>query len=416
MTLDGFDTGATAWVLASSALVLLMTPGVAFLYGGMVRSKNVLSTMMMSFIAMAVVGVCWIALGYSLAFGDANPFFGGLDFAGLSDMGAPVPGFEGDSALAIPPIVFVGFQMMFAVITGALLTGSAAERWRFGSCVVFLAVWSLLVYAPIAHWVFSPHGWAASMGSLDFAGGTVVHCNAGACGLALAFVLGKREPRDADIDGHNKPFVMMGAALLWFGWFGFNAGSALNANELAGYAFVNTNAAACAAMLSWLAMERFVIEGRRATSVGAASGAIAGLVAITPCAGFVGPRSALAVGLLAGGLCALAVHVIGGFVDDAADVAGIHLIGGVVGALSVGLFADRSINPAGRDGLFFGGGIDLLIDQAVVVAAVTAFAFAATLGIAALQEFLSRGARVTDDQETPGLDWSIHGEKPYDFD
>jgi Amt family ammonium transporter len=302
------DTGATAWVLASSALVLLMTPGLAFFYGGMVRAKNVLGILLQHFATIALVSLVWVVIGFSLAFGGGNGFVGDLQFFGLQHLDAAIPGFTGDHAQVIPPVVFVVFQMMFAVVTPALITGATAERWRFVAFAWFTVLWSLIVYAPIAHWVFSPEGWAARTGALDFAGGTVVHINAGASALAMAIVLGRRHgwpgaaPRP-----HNLPFVMLGAGLLWFGWFGFNAGSALNAGNLAGFAFLNTNTAAAAALLAWIGVEK--IRYGKVTSLGAASGAVAGLVAVTPCAGYVSPLGALAVGLVAGAVCALAVSL-----------------------------------------------------------------------------------------------------------
>ncbi|MGQ0837750.1 ammonium transporter [Actinokineospora sp.] len=407
------DAGATAWVLASSALVLLMTPGVAFFYGGMVRAKNVLGMLMQNFTVMAIVSVIWVVLGYSLVFGQGNGFIGDLHFAGLANLDEAVPGFTGETAQVIPPVVFVGFQMMFAVVTAALITGATADRWKFAAFTTVIALWAVLVYSPVAHWVFSPTGWAARMGALDFAGGTVVHVNAGAAALAMAVVLGRRRGwPEQPMRPHNLPFVLLGAGLLWFGWFGFNAGSALHADALAGYAFVNTNTSAATAMLAWITVEK--IRYGKPTSLGAASGVISGLVAVTPCAGFIGPMGAVVVGLLAGALCALAVAMktwLG--YDDSLDVAGVHLVAGIVGSLSVGLLATTSVNPAGADGLFYGGGYSLLGKQGLVVLATIGYSFVVTLLIGTLVGKIV-GNRVTPRQERAGLDVALHGEAAYE--
>ena len=409
------DTGATAWVLVSSALVLLMTPGLAFFYGGMVRAKHVLSVMMQNFVVIALASLTWVLVTFSLAFGNGNALIGDLHFVGLNNMDEVLPGFTGAHALAIPPLVFAIFQMMFAVITPALMTGSTADRWRFGAFVPFIVLWSILVYAPVAHWVFSPQGWAGHAGALDFAGGTVVHANAGAAGLAMALVLGRRRGWPTEqMRPHNLPFVLLGAALLWFGWFGFNAGSALNADNLAAYAFVNTNTAASVGLLSWVCVER--LRFGKATTLGAASGAISGLVAVTPCAGFVSPLGAAVVGVLSGAGCALAVTLKTwlGF-DDSLDVVGVHLVGGVIGSLGVGLFATRTINPLGADGLFYGGGYGQLTVQAVAVFVVVAYSFAVTY---LLGTVIGRivGNRVSPREEMSGLDLSVHGENAYEMD
>jgi Amt family ammonium transporter len=408
------DSGATAWVLASTALVLLMTPGVAFLYGGLVRSKNVLSTMMQSYVTIALVGITWVAVSYSLAFGAGNELIGSLHFAGLNHMDEVVPGFTGANAQVIPPMAYAGFQMMFAVITPALITGSVAERWRFGAFVPFMVLWSILVYGPVAHWVFSPDGWAYKLGALDFAGGTVVHCNAGAAGLAMAIVLGRRIgwPR-AHMAPHNLPFTMLGVALLWFGWFGFNAGSALKADGLAAYAFMNTNTATASALLTWVLVER--IRYGKPSALGAASGAVAGLVAITPCAGYVDPRGSIAIGILAGLGCALVVPLKSRFgIDDSLDVGGVHLVGGIIGSLALGLFATKTVNPAGANGLFYGGSYRQLVLQAVAVAAVVAYSFTVTSFIGVMLDYLpSRRNRVTPQDESVGLDFALHGESAY---
>jgi Amt family ammonium transporter len=408
------DAGAVAWVLTASALVLFMTPGVAFFYGGMVRAQHVLSMLMQNLAVMAVVSVVWVAVGFSLAFGSGDGLIGDLQFVGFSSMNLQIPGFQGDTALSIPPMLFALFQMMFAVITPALITGATADRWRFASFITFVPIWLIVVYAPIAHWVFSPVGWAASWGALDFAGGMVVHTNAGAAGLAMAIVLGRRRgwPRTA-MRPHNMPLVVLGAAILWFGWFGFNAGSALRADSIAVSAFVNTNTAAASALLAWSAVE--LIRFRKPTTLGAASGLVAGLVAITPCAGYVTPLASLVIGLLAGLGCAGAVSLKMWFsVDDSLDVVGVHLIGGVIGTLCVGLFASTAVNPHGVDGLFYGGGYYLLGRQAGALAVVAAYAFLATY---ALGKVLDRviGNRVSAAQEHQGLDVALHGESGYEL-
>jgi Amt family ammonium transporter len=407
------DTGATAWVLAASALVMLMTPGLAFFYGGMVRAKHVISMLMQNFTVLALVSVIWVLASFSMAFGAGNGFVGNLHFAGLAHMTQSIPGYTGTHSQVIPPIVFVVFQMMFAAITPALITGSTADRWKFRAFVPFMILWSFIVYAPVAHWVFSPVGWAARRGALDFAGGTVVHANAGAAGLAMAIVLGRRKGwPDEPMRPHNLPLTMIGMALLWFGWFGFNAGSALSAGNLAGYAFVNTNTATAAALLAWVCVERFRFG--KATSLGAASGAVSGLVAVTPCAGYVSPMGAIGVGLLAGTLCSLAVAVKAWFkLDDSLDVVGVHLVGGVVGTLCVGLFATLAVNSDGANGLFYGGGYSQLGKQATVTVAVVGYSFVVTLLLGRILDRLV-GNRVTVREERTGLDLSVHGELGYE--
>jgi len=410
------DAGNTAWVLASAALVLLMTPGLAFFYGGMVRSKNVLGMLMQNYVAIGIVSVLWVLIAYSLAFGQ-NGVFGGfagdLHQFGLGHMGEQVAGYQGPLAQSIPPLVFVAFQLMFAVITPALITGASADRLKFGAYCLFIGVWLLLVYAPIAHWVFSPEGWLFKRGAEDFAGGTVVHANAGAAGLALAIVLGKRLGWKKDpMRPHNLPFTLLGAGLLWFGWFGFNAGSALGANNLAGYAFVNTNTATAAAMLGWIVVEK--LRDGHPTTLGAASGAVAGLVAITPAAGFVSPMGSIALGFIAGAVCSLAVllkYKLG--YDDALDVVGVHLVGGVAGALLIGFFG-TSATGVGIDGIFYGGGAHLLRLQAEAVGAAVGYSFVATLIIAKVID-LVMGLRLTKDQELEGMDTVLHAETAYDF-
>ena len=408
------DTGATAWVLASAALVLLMTPGLAFFYSGMVRAKHALGMLMQNYVTIAIVSVVWVLVGFSLAFGAGNGFVGDLHFAGLQNIGDNLPGYTDSFAQVIPPMVFVVFQLMFAVITPALITGSTADRWKFGAFVPFIALWSILVYSPVAHWVFSPEGWLFKRGALDFAGGTVVHINAGIAGLALAVVLGRRRgwPKER-MRPHNVPFVLLGAGLLWFGWFGFNAGSALGANQLAGYAFVNTNTATAAALLAWIGVEK--LRDGKATTLGAASGAVAGLVAITPCAGFVSPLGSIAVGLIAGGACALAVSLKGmAKIDDSLDVVAVHLIGGIIGSLCVGLFATTDTNTLGADGLFYGGGVGLLGKQALAVIAVIAYSGIVTAVLGLLINLVIK-MRVPAEVEDEGLDLALHGETAYEF-
>jgi Amt family ammonium transporter len=415
VTPTGFDVGATAWVLVATAMVLLMAPGLAMFYGGMVGSKNVLTMLMQCLCTMALVAVVWVVAGYSLAFGSSGGLIGDLRFLGMSNLDEPVPGFVGDAALGVPPVVFAGFQMMFAVVTAVLILGATADRWRFAAFVPFMIFWPLLVYAPIAHWVFSPDGWAARSGALDFAGGTVVHVNAGAAALAMALVLGRRRGwPETTTRPHNLPFVVLGAALLWFGWFGFNAGSALDANEIAGYALVNTNAAAAAGLLGWLLIER--IRYGKATSLGAASGIVSGLVAVTPCAGYIGPMAAIIVGLAAGALCALAVTLktwLG--YDDSLDVVGVHLIAGILGSIAVGLFASTAINADGADGLFASGQYALLGVQVLTVLAVGAYAFVVTYALGALIDRVV-GNRVSAGAERVGLDLALHGETAYTAD
>ena len=405
--------GNTAWVLVSAALVLFMTPGLAFFYGGMVRSKNVLGMLMQNVFAMGLVSVIWAVVGFSLAFGGSGGWLGNLSFAGfkgLGHAGAQIPGFG--AALAIPALAFAAYQMMFAVITPALITGATADRLKFSAYIIFIGVWSVVVYPTVAHWVFSPNGWLFKRGALDFAGGAVVHINAGAAALALAILLGRRRgwPNEA-MPPHNLPFTALGTGILWFGWFGFNAGSALAANGLAAQALINTHLAAAAAMLGWLLLEK--LRGGHATTLGACSGAVAGLVAITPCAGFVGGLAPVAIGFLAGVVCFLALRLKFRFnLDDSLDVVAVHLVGGILGSLLVGLFADRSINSAGRNGAFFGGGLGLLGDQFLAVVATFAFSFAFSF---VLGTVLKRtiGLRVDDEDELVGLDRTQHAEAAY---
>jgi ammonium transporter, Amt family len=401
------DSGATAWVLASAALVLIMTPGVAFFYAGMVRRTNVLSVLMQGLAGMAIVSVLWVCLGFSLAFSGTNAFVGNLRWVGIPNTANPL-------MPAIPLAAFAVFQMMFAVITPVLVTGAGVERWRFSAYAVFVGLWSLLVYAPVAHWVFDPHGWLAKWGVRDFAGGTVVHTNAGAAALAVAIMLGRRRGWPArTAQPHNLPLVMCGLALLWFGWLGFNGGSAYSAGALAATAALNTQAAASGAVLAWMLAER--LRYGKATTLGAASGAVTGLVAITPAAGYVSPLAAVGIGLIAGFLCQLAVGLKRWFnLDDSLDVAAVHLGGGVIGTVCVGLFASPSVNPAGVAGLFFGGGYRPLVVQAGAAGAVAVYSLLVSVLLAGVVNLIVRG-RVNARQEYMGLDLSQHGEAGYDF-
>ncbi len=396
------SAGDTAWILTSSALVLAMTaPGLALFYGGMVRGKNVLATMMHSFMALCLVSVVWVLWGYSLAFSpDIGGIVGGLQWVGLTQVGM-----EAYPGTAIPHLAFMVFQLMFAVITVALIAGSFAERMKFSGFIVFVVLWSTLIYSPLAHWVWGG-GWLANLGALDFAGGTVVHISSGVSALACALVLGARMGYQKDIlTPHNLPFTVIGASLLWVGWFGFNAGSALGANGIAAGAFVATNTATAAAALAWLAVE-WVYRGKP-TMLGAVSGAVAGLVAITPAAGFVGPISSIWIGIGAGVLCYLAVlwkHKLG--YDDALDVLGIHGVGGTWGAIATGLFAS-----VGAKGLFFGNPAQV-VPQVVAVLATWVFALVGTYLILKLVD-VTIGLRVSAEGEVLGLDLSEHNERAY---
>jgi len=401
------DTGDTAWVLLASALVMFMTPGLALFYGGLVRSKNVLGTIMHSFIALGVVTVLWVLIGYTLSFGaDVGSFIGGLDFVGLRGVGQEPSAY----APTIPHLAWMVFQMMFAIITPALIAGAFAERMRFAGYVAFIGLWSVLVYAPVAHWVWGG-GWLGGegVGALDYAGGTVVHINAGVAALVAVLYIGKRRGfgREAFLP-HNVPMVVTGAAILWFGWFGFNAGSALGANGGAAQAFVTTQIAAAAAILAWLVPE--AIQHGKPTTVGAATGAVAGLVAITPAAGFVAPWAAIVIGLAAGAFCYWAVslkHRLG--YDDSLDVVGVHLVGGLVGALLVGVVAQVSVG--GTDGLLFGN-VAQLGRQAIAVGATALWSGVLTLGILKLVD-ATIGLRVSEEEELAGLDLSQHAESGY---
>jgi len=416
--------GDTAWMLASTALVLLMTPGLAFFYGGMVRTKSVLNMMMMSMITMGIVSVLWVIYGFELAFGHSadSPWYGGIGFSGFGGMVNDLTNNGG--VYPIPVLVFAAFQLMFAIITPALISGAIADRAKFSAWAIFVAIWSTVVYFPVAHWVFAfgnkvgdtvtGTGYLAGKGLEDFAGGTAVHINAGAAGLALAIVLGKRIGwRKESMRPHSLPLVMLGAGLLWFGWFGFNAGSSLAANGIAGLAFMNTQVAAAGAVLGWLLVEK--IRNGHATSLGAASGVVAGLVAITPACAFVAPWAAVVIGLISGTLCSLAVGIkykLG--IDDSLDVVGVHLVGGIWGSLSVGFFGTSVVNSVGVDGIFYGGGTELLVKQALGVGLVAAYSFVATLIIGfAIEKTI--GFRVSRDVEVEGIDLKEHAESAYEL-
>ncbi len=433
------DTGDTAWMLASAALVLLMTPGLAFFYGGMVRARGVLNMIMMSISAMGVVTVLWVLYGYSMAFGndkggligDPTEYFGLKGLIGgnavtevIADPAAGVEAVEAVNiplAGTIPMTVFVAFQLMFAIITVALISGAVADRLKFGGWLLFAGLWATFVYFPVAHWVFSfdeftaeTGGWIANkLGAIDFAGGTAVHINAGIAALVLSLILGKRLGwPGTPMRPHNLPFVMLGAGLLWFGWYGFNAGSAIGAGGIAGSTFVTTTVATAAAMLGWLLTER--IRDGRGTSLGAASGIVAGLVAITPACSAVNVLGALAIGAIAGILCALAVGLKYRFgYDDSLDVVGVHLVGGLVGTLMVGLVATAEA-PAAVDGLFYGGGLDQMWRQAVGALAVLGYSAVVTAILALLVKY-TIGLRLDREAEASGIDESEHAETAYDF-
>ncbi|HET9186716.1 MAG TPA: ammonium transporter [Acidothermaceae bacterium] len=404
------DAGNTAWMIAATALVLLMTPGLALFYGGMVRAKNVLAMLMQNFVCMGIVSVLWVVDLFSLAFGKdkLGGFVGSAaTYVGLHH-GADIWGSTG-----VPTSVIATFQITFAIITAALITGATADRLRFAPFVVFVTAWSILVYAPIAHWVWGG-GLLAQHHVEDFAGGTVVHINAGVAGLALTLVLGKRIgwPKER-MRPHNVPFVLLGAGLLWFGWIGFNAGSELAADATAGYALINSVVATAAAMLGWLVVEK--VRDGHSTTLGAASGLVAGLVAITPACGFITPVSAIWLGLAAGAICALAVGVKFKFgFDDSLDVFAVHLVGGIVGALSIGLLGDATINSAGSNGLFNGGGFTQLGRQFLGVGSVIGYTFVVTFVIAKIID-KAMGLRVSRDVELEGLDINLHAESAYDY-
>ncbi|HEV7421645.1 MAG TPA: ammonium transporter [Mycobacterium sp.] len=443
--MDGFpimgipDTGDTAWMLASSALVLLMTPGLAFFYGGMVRAKSVLNMLMMSISAMGVVTVLWVLYGYSLSFGndkfnlfgDPTQYWGLKGLIGGNAAAAvaadPSTGTAAVDAVniplagTIPQLVFVMFQLMFAIITVALVSGAVADRLKFGAWLVFAGLWATFVYFPVAHWVFAFDGFTGETGgwianklkAIDFAGGTAVHINSGAAGLALAIVLGRRKGwPGTPMRPHNLPFVMLGAGLLWFGWYGFNAGSALSSGGVAASTFVTTTVATGTAMLAWLLVEK--IRDGHPTSLGAASGIVAGLVAITPSCSSVNVLGALAIGFIGGALCALAVGLKFKFgFDDALDVVGVHMIGGLTGTLLIGFLAAPEA-PAAVKGLFYGGGFDQLWRQAIGAFAVLGYSFIVTTILALILKY-TIGLRLDEEDEVNGIDEAEHAETAYDF-
>jgi len=393
------DSGSVAWMLAASALVLFMTPGLAFFYGGLVRGKNAINTVMYSFVAIGVVSVVWVLWGYSLAFGEGGDFIGNFDFLGFKDVAS-------ESDEGIPPMLFAIFQMMFAIITPALITGAIAERFKFTTYLIFLVAWVTFVYAPIAHWVWASDGWLFELGALDFAGGTVVHINAGVAAVAAAWLVGKRRGVDRGVEPHNVPFVILGASILWFGWFGFNAGSGLAADGLAVSAFLVTNTAAATALVAWLILGH--IHTGKMSAVGAATGAVAGLVAITPASGFVGPMGSIAIGLGAGVLTFYAVRIRHKFgFDDALEVMAVHGIGGIWGALATGIFAVGGIGLIDGDAKVLGY-------NAVAVLSTIAYSFVVTFVILKILDVIpGLGLRADDAAEDAGLDVSLHGERAY---
>ena len=402
------DTGDTAWLLMSTALVMIMLPGLALFYGGLVRRKNVLSTIMHSFFGLALVSVLWVLVGFSLAFGPdvaGLGLIGGLDFVGLANVGLePNPAY----AAGVPFVLFAAFQLMFAAITPALISGAFAERKRFGAFVLFTGLWSVLVYSPLAHWVWAPGGWLRELGALDFAGGTVVHISSGVSALVAAVLIGRRWTNGDRQEPHDVPMTVLGAGLLWFGWFGFNAGSALGANGLAANALLVTNTAAAAATLSWVAVS-YLVRGK-VSVVGAVTGAVAGLVAITPAAGYVGAGGAVLIGLGAGGVCFAATLMRERLrIDDALDVFAVHGVGGIFGAIGAGALAVAAIGgvPGAVEGNLGQVGI-----QVVAVAAAAAFSAAGTFGIVTLVEIVL-GLRVGRQDEEIGLDLALHGEAAY---
>ena len=403
------NSGDTAWVLISSALVLLMSPGLAFFYGGMVRKKNMLSVLMQCFIIMCVLSLQWVLFGYSLSFSPAKGFWGGMSWFGLKGVG-----FEpyADYATTIPHQAFMIYQAMFAIITPALIIGAFAERMKFSAFLVFTLLWATFVYDPLAHWVWGVGGWLKNLGALDFAGGTVVHINAGIAALVTALIIGRRKNLDSNIPApHSLPFVTLGTGLLWFGWFGFNAGSALAANGLAVNAFVVTNTAAAAAGLSWALIEW--LRNGKPTMFGTASGVVAGLVAITPAAGYVSVMPAIVIGLLVSIFCFTAVSIVKpklGY-DDSLDAFGVHCIGGIWGALATGLFASRAVNPGGANGLFFGNPKQFLV-QLLAVLVTLVYTFTVTFIIYKLVDLVI-GIRVGEKEELMGLDLTQHHERAY---
>jgi ammonium transporter, Amt family len=410
--MGSMDSGDTAWMLAATALVMIMLPGLALFYGGLVRRKNVLSTIMHSFFGLAIVSVVWILVGFSLAFApDANLFgipglVGGLDFVGFFNVGLEPSTVY---AVTIPFVLFAAFQLMFAAITPALITGAFAERKRFASYVIFTVLWSILVYSPIAHWVWATDGWLFKLGALDFAGGTVVHASSGLSALIVALLIGRRVVNGDRMEPHDIPMTVLGAGLLWFGWFGFNAGSALTAGGLAASAFIVTNTAAAAATLTWVGAS--YLQHRKVSVVGAACGAVAGLVAITPASGFVTPGGAIVIGLVAGGLCYSATLLRARLkVDDALDVFAVHGVGGVFGALATGVFATSAIQEAYKG--LIDGNPGQVVTQLIAVTATIAYAVVATFVIVKVVD-LVLGLRISAKDEELGIDLATHGEVAY---
>ena len=403
------NTGSTAWILTSIALVLLMTPGLAFFYCGLVRERQVVNTIKMSFVALGIIALEWALIGYSLAFAEGNAFVGGLSWLGLSGVTAePNPLYSDD----IPHMAFMAFQMMFAIITPALISGAVVGRMKFKAYVFFILLWGLVVYNPLAHWVWGPGGWIGAMGALDFAGGTVVHVSAGVSALVAALVLGPRVRREAEVAGgpHNVPFVVLGASLLWFGWFGFNAGSSLAADGLAAHAVVTTMLAASAAVVTWIGLEMGVTG--KPTATGSSIGAVVGLVAITPAAGFVTPLAAIVIGGV--GACAsyVALALLGRTkIDDTLDVFACHGVGGIVGSVLTGVFASTAVNPGGADGLIYGN-VDLMVAQLTSVLAAGVFAAAGTAGILVLLDKVV-GLRADWTAQELGIDFVEHAEQAY---
>ena len=403
--MDSIDPAATAWLLASTALVLLMTPGLAIFYGGMVRTTGVLNMIMMSFISIPLVTVAWLLAGYSLAFTSGGGFVGGLSRIGMTGIGP-------DTARgAVPELLFATFQLSFAIITAALISGAIADRAKFAAWMVFVPMWALTVYCVVAHWVWGPDGWLFELGALDYAGGLVVEIVSGSSALALALVLGPRLGFKVDaMRPHNLPFVLLGVGLLWFGWFGFNAGSALAANGLASAIFLNTLVAGCLGMLGWLTVEQ--IRDGKPTTFGAASGVVAGLVAITPSCGTVNTIGAAAVGLAAGIVCSFAVSLKFKWnYDDSLDVVGVHFVGGVVGVSLIGLLA-TAVMTGGPNGLFYGGGLSQLGKQVLAMAAVAVYAFAVSYGLARAID-ATMGFRISAEDEATGVDFTQHAETAY---
>jgi Amt family ammonium transporter len=402
------DTGSTAWMLVSTALVLLMTPGLAFFYGGMTRAKSTLNMMMMSWVAIITVTIAWVLYGDSLTFAPGNWFIGGFKYLGESGLVTTA-----SRAPGIPDLLFSAFQLTFAVITVALISGAIADRTKFGAWAVFTGLWVTLVYFPVAHWVWGG-GWLSSLGIEDFAGGTVVHVNAGSAGLALALVLGKRRGWGKDpMRPHNLTLTLLGAGLLWFGWFGFNAGSELAANGTAALAFMNTQVATAAAAGGWLLVER--LRDGKPTSLGIASGAVAGLVAITPACAFIAPWAAIVLGLLAGALCSYAIglkHKLG--FDDSLDVVGVHLVGGAFGAISLGFLAVYPVAAGQRKGLFYGGGVEQLGVQVLGPVAVGLYSFTVAWILGKIID-KTMGFRISEEEEVAGIDLAEHAETAYDF-